>query len=91
MAWWFLTATTAKPSGVIDLLHLAVSRIRSIDRAAFGFGPTRETTTSRTPGAPPECVEAWRGGQVAPVHCEDYPEAHRATLEQSEGVTRPRR
>lgn len=61
----FLTATTAERAELIDLLDLAVSRIGSIDRAAFGFGSTTETTASQTPGAPPECVEVWRAGQFA--------------------------
>ena len=28
--------------------------------------------------APPECIEAWRAGHYAPVHCEEYPEAYKA-------------
>jgi hypothetical protein len=69
----FLTTRTAERADVIALLELAVSRLGSVDRAAFGFD-------ADTP-APPECVEAWRAGRFAPVHCEEYPEAFRATRE----------
>lgn len=83
----FLTARTTERSDVIDLVRLTVSRIGSIDRAAFGFGPKPDrpgtsTTMTQTLSAPPECVEAWRAGQFAPPHCEAYPEAYRAILKE---------
>ena len=31
--------------------------------------------------APPECIDAWRAGHYAPVHCEEYPEAYKAVRE----------
>lgn len=60
-----LTARTSDRN-LIDLLNLAVSRLGSVDRVAFGFSSDPEAPT-----APPECVEARRIGEYAPIHCED--------------------
>jgi len=77
----FLAAQSIDRPHQMGLLNLAVSRLGSIDRVAFGFA---STTMSRKPSAPPECVEAWRSEEFAPLHCEDYSEAFRAFREESE-------
>ena len=78
----FVTAATSDRADVIDLTRLAVSRLGAIDRAAFGFDaePEAGDSTGDTPSAPPECLEAWRAGRVAPPHCEEYPEAYERFL-----------
>lgn len=60
-----LTARTSDRN-LIDLLNLAVLRLGSIDRAAFGF-----SSDPNAPSSPPECVEARPIGEYAPIHCED--------------------
>ena len=51
--------------------------------AARPSGPP--TSRREKPSAPPECVDAWRTGKFAPVHCEDYPEAYRAIRDEVDG------
>jgi hypothetical protein len=63
----------------VAVVLLAGSCGGSADREST---PTTSTATSPTPSAPPECVEAWRAGRYAPVHCEEYPDAYRAILEE---------
>lgn len=62
-----VVARTADRSAVSSLLRTAVSRVGSIDRAALGVEDI----------APPECLQAWRAGTNAPVHCEEHPVAYR--------------
>jgi hypothetical protein len=64
------TVRTADRPAVTALLDRAVSQVGSIDRAAFGIDAI----------GPPECLEAWRAGTNAPVHCEEHPLAYRETV-----------
>lgn len=66
------TARTGDRTAVTALLDRAVSRAGSIDRAAFGMDAI----------GPPECLDAWRAGTSAPVHCEEHPLAYRETVGQ---------
>jgi hypothetical protein len=65
-----LVARTGDRAAVPALLRSAVSRVGSIDRAALGVEAI----------GPPECLEAWRAGTNAPVHCEEHPVAYREVV-----------
>ena len=43
--------------------------------------PTTTTLKGVAVDAPPECIEAWTSGELAPIQCEDYPDAYSALRE----------
>jgi hypothetical protein len=73
-----LVVQTTDRAEVIRLLQLAGSRIGAVDRVALALPPGppegSESTTTTRPSVPPECLEAWRTGEFAPRHCEEYGE-----------------
>ncbi len=79
-----LMARTTELPNVVKLLQQVVPRLATLDRAALRLPPRPQPgaapTTRKPAAAPQECLDAWRADRIAPVRCEEYPEAYQAVV-----------